>query len=83
MEEALEKSSKKSRKALLKALIFIAFIIVAIFLVRFTGLTNLLTAKALGDLIDSAGVWAPLIFIFILNYMNADKFKFFNKIPIL
>lgn len=65
MEEALERNNKKSRKALLKALIFVAFIIVAIFLVRFTGLKNLFTAKALGDFVDSAGVWAPLIFIFI------------------
>jgi uncharacterized membrane protein YdjX (TVP38/TMEM64 family) len=56
----------KSRKgAVIKALIFLAFIAVAIYLIRFTPVKDFFTQAALGRLLDDAGFWAPLIFILI------------------
>jgi len=52
-------------KAALKAGIFIAFIIGAIILVRFTPVKDYLTAEALGNFLDTAGFWAPVVFIVI------------------
>jgi uncharacterized membrane protein YdjX (TVP38/TMEM64 family) len=56
---------KRDRKALVKALFFLAFILVAIALVKFTQIQNYLRADALGRFLDSAGYWAPLAFIVI------------------
>ena len=55
----------RGRKALVKALVFLAFILAAIALVKFTPIQNYLTADALGRFLDSAGYWAPLAFIVI------------------
>jgi uncharacterized membrane protein YdjX (TVP38/TMEM64 family) len=54
---------KNKKKAVLKALIFLFFIIIAILLVRFSPLKNLFTAETMGDLLRKAGFWAPLIYI--------------------
>ena len=53
------------KKAALKALILLAFIVGAILLVRFTPLKQYLTADALGRYLAMVGMWAPLIFILI------------------
>ena len=53
------------KKALMKAIFLLVFIVAAIFLVRFTPIKNYLTAEALGRFLDGAGFWAPLIFILI------------------
>ena len=53
------------RQALIKAVIFAAFIAVAIGLVRFTPVQDYLTADALSGLLAGAGLWAPLAFILI------------------
>jgi len=53
------------RKALIKAVIFAAFIAAAVCLVRFTPVQGYLTADALGGLLAGAGLWAPLAFILI------------------
>ncbi len=50
-------------KALLKAVIFLAFILFSIYLVRFTPLKNVLSLKVLGAYFDRAGFWAPVFFI--------------------
>ena len=42
-----------------------AFIIVAIYIVRFTSVKELLTRETLGNFLDTAGFWAPLAFILI------------------
>ena len=55
---------KHSPSLLLKKLC-IAFIISAILLVRFTPVKQFLTAEALGRFLDSAGFWAPLVFILV------------------
>jgi uncharacterized membrane protein YdjX (TVP38/TMEM64 family) len=52
-------------KAALKAFILIAFIIGAILLVRYTPFKGYLTAEALGHILQTAGIWAPVLFIFI------------------
>jgi uncharacterized membrane protein YdjX (TVP38/TMEM64 family) len=55
----------KNSKAAVKAGLFIAFIIGAIILVRYTPVKGYLTAEALGHFLDTAGIWAPLLFIAI------------------
>ena len=49
----------------MKAIFLLIFILTAIFLVRFTPIKNYLTAEALGRFLETAGFWAPLIFILI------------------
>ncbi len=65
MEPAGNNLPKNSRKAVMKAMFLILFIVAAIFLVRFTPIKNYLTVEALGRFLESAGFWAPLIFILI------------------
>ncbi|NNL75617.1 MAG: TVP38/TMEM64 family protein [Desulfobacterales bacterium] len=57
--------SKKPSKAVLKAVLLLIFIITAIILIRFTPVKNYLTVEALGRFLDSAGFWAPGVFILI------------------
>jgi uncharacterized membrane protein YdjX (TVP38/TMEM64 family) len=52
-------------KAIVKAIILAAFIACAIVLVRFTPVKDYLTAEQLGRFLDTAGFWAPLVFILI------------------
>jgi uncharacterized membrane protein YdjX (TVP38/TMEM64 family) len=57
---------RKSRKgALIKALLLAAFIVVAIALIRFTPVKDFFTEKALGQFLDRAGFWAPLVFVLV------------------
>jgi uncharacterized membrane protein YdjX (TVP38/TMEM64 family) len=65
MEEVIEQTVNNRKKATLKALILVAFIIGAILLVRFTPVKLFLTADALGRFLDMAGFWAPLAFILV------------------
>lgn len=65
MEETLEQPTKKTSKAVLKAIIFVAFIFVAIFFIRFTPVKNYLTAEALGRFLEGAGLWAPVVYMAI------------------
>ena len=65
MEETLQQPTKKPSKAVFKAIIFAAFIIGAIFLIRFTPVKNYLTAEALGRFLETAGLWAPVVYMAI------------------
>ena len=65
MEPAANNMPKNRKKAVMKAICLLIFIVAAIFLVRFTPIKNYLTAEALGRFLESAGLWAPLIFILI------------------
>jgi len=65
MEEAIEPAAGNRKKAILKALILLAFIVGAILLVRFTPLRQYLSADVLGGYLDRVGMWAPVIFILI------------------
>jgi uncharacterized membrane protein YdjX (TVP38/TMEM64 family) len=58
-------SSKNRNQAVVKALIFLAFIVVAITVVRFTPVKNYFTVEALGNFLNTAGIWAPLVFMVI------------------
>lgn len=48
-----------------KAIILGAFIVGAIFLIRFTPVKNYLTAEALGLFLETAGLWAPVVYMAI------------------
>lgn len=55
---------EKSKKgAALKALAFVAFIIAAVYVVRYTPLKGFLTAEALGGFLERAGIWASIVYI--------------------
>ena len=63
MEQAIELSTANRKKAMMKASILVALIIVAIYIVRFTPVKGYLTPEALGHFLDMAGFWAPVAFI--------------------
>lgn len=52
-------------KAALKAAFLVLFIVGAVVLVRYTSIKNYLTVQALGDLLQTAGVWAPVVYMLI------------------
>jgi len=62
MEHVMDASINK-RKALIKALTFVAFILGAIILIRFTPVKDYLTTEALTAFLESAGIWAPVVYI--------------------
>jgi len=49
----------------MKASALVVFVVVALFLVRFTPIKDYLTAEALGRTLDQVGLWAPLIYMVI------------------
>lgn len=63
MDENPRPLAGNRRSALLKAGLFVLFIIVAIGIVRYSPLKNYLTAEALQQFLNAAGLWAPLVFI--------------------
>jgi uncharacterized membrane protein YdjX (TVP38/TMEM64 family) len=65
MEPADSNLPENRKKALMKAIFLLIFIVAAIFLVRFTPIKNYLTTEGLGRFLDGAGFWGPLIFILI------------------
>jgi len=65
MEEVVQKPTKSRKSALIKASILVVFILAAIYLIRFTPVKEYLTTEALSRFLDSAGVWAPIVFIFV------------------
>ena len=63
MEAAEQQPAGSRKKAITKVLILVVFIIGAIYVVRFTPVKTYLTAEALGRFLDTAGFWAPLVFV--------------------
>lgn len=63
--DELTNSSSTRRGAVLKALVFVAFIVAAVFAVRFTPAKGYLTSEALGRLLGGAGIWAPIFYMII------------------
>ncbi len=55
--------AKGRKSAVLKALVFATFIAAAVYVVRFTPVKGFMTAEALGRFLDSAGLWAPLVYM--------------------
>jgi uncharacterized membrane protein YdjX (TVP38/TMEM64 family) len=55
-----------SRKAAaIKALFLVAFVIVAIYIVRFTPAREFFTEEALSRFLDRAGLWGPFVFMLV------------------
>ena len=65
METETKQLTNTRGKALVKAGIFIAFIVLAISLIRFTPIKDYLTAEALGNFLETAGHWAPVLYMLI------------------
>ena len=61
----VEKSTKKSKNALLRAVIFICFIAACILILRFTSVKEYINIQTLSSFIDSSGIWAPVVYILI------------------
>jgi uncharacterized membrane protein YdjX (TVP38/TMEM64 family) len=53
------------RNAILKAVMLVAFMALAIYVVRFTPVKEYLTAETLGNVLEKAGIWAPVAFILV------------------
>jgi uncharacterized membrane protein YdjX (TVP38/TMEM64 family) len=51
--------------ALIKALAFVVFIAGAIYIIRLTPVKEFFTQTALGNFLESAGMWAPVLFILL------------------
>lgn len=54
-----------TRKALLKMTLLLLFVGISLYLVRFSPVRGYLTTDQLGLLLDTAGFWAPLLFVVI------------------
>ncbi len=65
MEHVIESATPGSKKAMIKAFIFVAFIIIAIYIFKFTPVKGYLTKEALKNFLDTVGLWAPLAFVFV------------------
>lgn len=57
--------SSGTGRARRKAIILVLFIVAAIALIRYTPITDYLSADRLGALLATAGWWAPLVFILV------------------
>jgi uncharacterized membrane protein YdjX (TVP38/TMEM64 family) len=55
----------QKRKAAIKAAAFLLFIVAALVAVRYTPLRGYLSPEALGGFLETAGIWAPLVFILV------------------
>jgi uncharacterized membrane protein YdjX (TVP38/TMEM64 family) len=54
-----------NKKAAIKAFILLAFITLAILIIRFTPLKEFLTEEAMSRFLKASGFWAPLLFILL------------------
>jgi uncharacterized membrane protein YdjX (TVP38/TMEM64 family) len=65
MDEPVHKQSANRKKAIVKVIFLVAFVVCAIAVVRLTPIRAYLTAEELGRFLDKAGFWAPLVFIVV------------------
>ena len=65
MEDVMEQPKVNRRGAMIKASVFVLFIITAIYVIRFTPVKDYLTKEALGGFLAVAGIWAPLVFMLV------------------
>ena len=63
--EAAPQKTATGKRPLIKALFLLAFIVAAVLIVRFTPVKSYLTRQALGQVLESAGYWAPVLFILV------------------
>jgi uncharacterized membrane protein YdjX (TVP38/TMEM64 family) len=64
-QEIVKNDNNKRAGALVKMVLLLMFIAAAIYLVRFSPVRQYLTSQQLGLLLESAGFWAPLMFVLI------------------
>lgn len=64
-EKGMKTDLANRSHALFKAVILVLFIVMAVYVVRFTPVKDYLTAETLGRLLDKAGIWAPVVFILV------------------
>lgn len=65
MTTGAKKKSKDRRGAIIKASFLLIFIIVAIYVVRYTPVKEFLTVGKMKQFLETSGLWAPVIFILI------------------
>ena len=65
MEKEARSAGRGGGGAVLKALLFLAFIIAAVYIIRYTPAKDFFSQQALGKFLDQAGFWAPLVFILV------------------
>lgn len=66
MDEATGQAREgRSKRAALKAAVFLTFIIAAVYLMRFTPVKDFLNSETLGRLMDRAGMWAPFFYVLL------------------
>lgn len=63
--EAVRHPMKNRKGALLKAFILVVFVVVAIYVIRFTPVKGFLTPEALSRFLEAAGIWAPLLYMLV------------------
>jgi len=64
-EGVVQEPAKSRRSAIRKAILLALFIIASVSILRFTPVKEFLTQESLRHLLEEAGFWAPLIYIFI------------------
>jgi uncharacterized membrane protein YdjX (TVP38/TMEM64 family) len=64
MEEKAERSKKASQGPVVKAIVLLAFVVLAVYVIRYTPVKDYLTVEALGRFLETAGFWAPVVFVF-------------------
>jgi uncharacterized membrane protein YdjX (TVP38/TMEM64 family) len=65
VNEAIQDTRVSRKKAVVKASVFLLFIIAAIYVMRFTPVKGYLTAEALGSFLEKAGIWAPIAYMVV------------------
>ena len=63
--EAVRQPTKNRKGALVKASILVVFVVVAIYVIRFTPVKGFLTPEAISRFLDAAGIWAPLLYMLV------------------
>jgi uncharacterized membrane protein YdjX (TVP38/TMEM64 family) len=58
-----EATPQPARKGLIKAVVLLAFIVGAVYLVRYSPVKGNFTPEALTAFVETAGLWAPLVFV--------------------
>ena len=64
-QQVVGHDNNKKGSALVKMALLVMFIAAAIYLVRFSPARQYLTAQQLGLFLNSVGIWAPVMFVFI------------------
>lgn len=65
MEENVRQPQENRKRAIIKASLFLAFILSSIFVVRFTPVRGYLSVESLGEFLNVAGILAPVVFVIV------------------